>query len=297
MDNLLTYIGRAKDLYKIYMKIFFLSVITLGMYRFWGKTRLRSYMWSHFHVDNDPLVYHGNAIELLKGFFKAFPFCIVIIVLLEVPYMEIPTSILIIWILNFAIYSHYKYLASRTSWRGIRFYLNQSSINYANKSFLLTLKNIVTLGIIAPKIILERSQMLYENLQYGDMKFTLNVDVEDIKKIHWKTYLWAVPTLFMSRLYFLFYVSVYVINNLSIGPIKFRFTSTFKQYAWLEISNMLINLCTAYMARPYTLNRKMIFMAKHIVVEGDIKNLIASAHNQSLDGEDGSGDLLGIGAI
>ncbi|MFU1607211.1 DUF898 family protein [Sulfitobacter pontiacus] len=49
----------------------FLTIITLGFYRFWMKTRLRRWYWSAIRPGGHPMEYVGDPIEKLLGFFIA----------------------------------------------------------------------------------------------------------------------------------------------------------------------------------------------------------------------------------
>ncbi len=42
------YDGKLGELYAIYLRHLLLMLLTLGWSRFWGRTRLRRYLWSHF---------------------------------------------------------------------------------------------------------------------------------------------------------------------------------------------------------------------------------------------------------
>src|SRR6185369_2750814 len=52
----------------IYFRHLALMVLTLSWSRFWGRTRLRRYLWSHFSVLGDRFEYRGRGLELLIGF-------------------------------------------------------------------------------------------------------------------------------------------------------------------------------------------------------------------------------------
>ena len=41
------------SLFGLLLKNALLTVITLGFYRFWAKTRLRRYFWSGVHINGD----------------------------------------------------------------------------------------------------------------------------------------------------------------------------------------------------------------------------------------------------
>ncbi len=47
------YDGRLGELYGIYLRHLLLMVLTLGWSRFWGRTRIRRYLWNHVSVLGD----------------------------------------------------------------------------------------------------------------------------------------------------------------------------------------------------------------------------------------------------
>lgn len=63
----LTYDARTHELFKIFFLSLLLSILTLGIYHFWGKTRKRRYMTSSVSLENDRFEYTGYASELLLG--------------------------------------------------------------------------------------------------------------------------------------------------------------------------------------------------------------------------------------
>jgi uncharacterized membrane protein YjgN (DUF898 family) len=66
-SNELTYDGKTNELYKIYVLSILLSIFTLGIYHFWGKTRKRRYITSSFSLNKDRFEYTGYGSELLIG--------------------------------------------------------------------------------------------------------------------------------------------------------------------------------------------------------------------------------------
>ena len=54
-----------------------LTIVTLGIYRFWAKTRIRRYLWSQTEFLGDRFEYTGTGKELLIGFLIVFAFLIV----------------------------------------------------------------------------------------------------------------------------------------------------------------------------------------------------------------------------
>src|SRR5258705_6215321 len=62
------YDGRLGELYGIFIVNLLLSIVTLGFYRFWGKTRIRRYIWSRLSLSGDAFEYTGTGGELFIGF-------------------------------------------------------------------------------------------------------------------------------------------------------------------------------------------------------------------------------------
>src|SRR6266704_1653159 len=77
--------GSGGTLLGIHVVNVLLILVTLGVYYFWAKTRVRRYLFSQTQFEADRFAYHGTAKELLLGFLKAFVvFLFPIIVLLGV---------------------------------------------------------------------------------------------------------------------------------------------------------------------------------------------------------------------
>lgn len=76
----LEYDASTEQVYKIWLVNILLSILTLGIYRFWGKTRLRRYLTSGFILDGDRFDYTGTGGELFWGFMKALFFIIILFI-------------------------------------------------------------------------------------------------------------------------------------------------------------------------------------------------------------------------
>lgn len=63
----LNYDGSISDLYKIYLVNLLLTILTLGLYHFWAKTRKRRYIASSLQLKQDRFEYTGYGSELFYG--------------------------------------------------------------------------------------------------------------------------------------------------------------------------------------------------------------------------------------
>ena len=68
------FLGRRAPLFRMALGMSVLSILTLGLYRFWMKSRLRRYYWSSIRPAGSPVEYVGEPIEKLLGFLIAVVF-------------------------------------------------------------------------------------------------------------------------------------------------------------------------------------------------------------------------------
>jgi len=140
-----------------------LNILTLSLFRFWARTRVRRYLWSRTSVLGDPLEYDGRGVELFAGF-------ILIVALLVVPLVSVSLSLqlfvppespivalyaFVIYVGVFYLYGVARYRArryrlSRTLWRGIRFGLKGSWILYGARTLVLSYLTGFSLFLVYP---------------------------------------------------------------------------------------------------------------------------------------------------
>lgn len=155
--------GRRGPLLRLLLKNLALTLVTLGIYRFWAKTAVRRYFWSHTTILDDPLEYTGTGKELLLGFLVALLFLVPLgltyaaIDILVAPVLtparialEVGYYLLLLFLIQIAVYRIWRYRLSRTLWRGIRFGLDGSSLGYAALSMGWLFLTAVTLGLAYP---------------------------------------------------------------------------------------------------------------------------------------------------
>jgi uncharacterized membrane protein YjgN (DUF898 family) len=65
------YDGDIGELYGIFLINLLLSIVTLGIFRFWAITRYRRYLWSHMRFQNERFEYTGRGRDLFLGFLMA----------------------------------------------------------------------------------------------------------------------------------------------------------------------------------------------------------------------------------
>ena len=151
------FVGNRSALFWLALKSGFWTVLTLGFYRFWMKTRLRRWYWSSIRPGGHPLEYVGDPLEKLLGFFIAvviltFYIGIVNLLLMFVSFSFFQSSFIgyfasflgVIPVWFYAQYRARRYVLGRTRWRGVRFGLEPGAWGYAWRALVHWLITICT---------------------------------------------------------------------------------------------------------------------------------------------------------
>lgn len=174
-------------LYSLSAVNFFLRILTLGIYHFWGKTEVRKRLWSGVRIEGEPLVYTGTGKELFLGFLIVFaavllPLSLLIFVAVIAFGPDSPglaaTQILLyvvfFFLIGVGIYRAQLYRMSRTTWRGIRGGLEGSAISYAWTYFWTGLLIPLTLGWIVPWRTTRLQGIVTDNMRFGNRPFSFS---------------------------------------------------------------------------------------------------------------------------
>ncbi|HVJ33674.1 MAG TPA: YjgN family protein [Terriglobia bacterium] len=181
----LTYHGRIGPLYGIFIKIWLLNVVTLTIYRFWGKANLRRYIWSQMDLQGERLEYTGTGGELFQGFLIVVGLFIVVQIVLAVlaaifgpeSLITHATGILfgfsVLFLSMVAVYAAQRYRLTRTTWRGIRGGMSGSAWAYGLRALGYNLLIALTLGLATPWVQMRLAEQRINNSYFGDAKALL----------------------------------------------------------------------------------------------------------------------------
>ena len=155
--------GRRGPLAGLLLRNLLFSILTLGIYRFWGRTHVRRFVWRHTVLLDDALEYLGTGGELFIGFLIAVAVLLPVFAaysLLQFAFadgpqygllaLEILYYLVLFFLIQIAIHRMRRYRLTRTAWRGVRFGLGGSSLAYARIAFGYSLLTAATLGLAYP---------------------------------------------------------------------------------------------------------------------------------------------------
>lgn len=198
------YHGQSKPLFMLYLKTAFLTLVTLGIYRFWAKTRIRKYVWSATSGDGDSFEYTGTGLEKFLGFLVAIVILAVYVGIVQMilfyfglNLFTIPqntaqelaqlaaiyiTFFAVLPLLLFAQYRARRYKLARTRWRGLRFGMDSAAWSFAFRAMGYYVLVILTLGILTPLATYKLEKFMGDRTWYGDAKFVQEGRWQDLFK-------------------------------------------------------------------------------------------------------------------
>ena len=209
----LSFRGRGGSLFGIWSVNVALTLLTLGLYFFWGKVRVRRYFWGQAELAGDRFTFHGTGRELLFGWFKAAP---VLALLLWGPSLlnlasDDPNAGLygagvalgligVLWPL--AEIGANRYRLSRTSWRAIRFSFHGAAWPYMKLWLGGMALWVLTLGLWTPFFDAARRRFLLQHTRFGDARFECDAHGRDLFPFFLVSWALLLPTLGVSHFWY-----------------------------------------------------------------------------------------------
>lgn len=128
--------GSGSEYFRIWIANLLLTLVTLGLYYPWAKTRKLRYFYGNTIVIGHPLGFHGNPRQMLRGFLLVS----LLMVLYGVAGRASPVSGAVAGLILAAVWpallrSSLQFRLSQTSWRGLRFHFT-GSLKGAYMAFL-----------------------------------------------------------------------------------------------------------------------------------------------------------------
>ena len=174
--------GRGQTLFGIFLVNTLLTLLTLGIYSFWGRVRIRQYLSSQTSFDKIRFSYHGTGLELIKGWGKAF-------IIFGIPYgflsfvpiiwEHIPTwipnllaGIMVFCFIPIAVVGSQRYRLSRTAFGAIRFSFRGHVKDYMKIWFTGIFLTLITAGGYYPFFENARRRFLVTHTYLGNWHFT-----------------------------------------------------------------------------------------------------------------------------
>lgn len=171
-----------------------ISVLTLGLWRFWQTTEQRQVVWSHTELDGEPLEYLGRGVELLLGALIAMVFLGAMLATAQLsmtflglaamptlpglggaPAEMLPLALAaglgLPPLFQYALFRARRYRLSRTRWRGLRFGMEGSGLSLVGLWLLWLPAVVLSAGLAFPFWRWARERHLTRRTLWGRERF------------------------------------------------------------------------------------------------------------------------------
>ena len=283
------------------------KIVTLGIYHFWAKTRVRRYLWSQTSFDGERLEYAGTGLELFLGFVKALIIMAGLVFAIMaatsvLPAMAVPFVIALYLffpvLIGFATFSAQRYKLTRTRLRGIRFGLLGSAWDHGMKVLGYGLLTALTLGLYAPYMRMKLIGNVFNNTRFGSEAFSFDGRGVDLFSRFIISLLLTIPTLGLVWLWYRAAEYRYTLSRLSAAKMRFELAESEMSLAWFFFTNILIVVLTLGLGLPWAMTRTLRHLGEHVIVTGEVDyNAIRQAQDESEAVGEGFADALELGAI
>lgn len=295
----LTFHGTGGSLFGIKIVNMLLTLLTLGIYHFWGKVKVRSYLLSQTEFAGDRFAYHGTGKELLVGFLKAvvlfgFPLFGLVILPELTGASEAAKGVgmviaycLAFTVIPIAMVGARRYRLSRTSWRGIRFSFRGSAMDFVKLFVKGSLLSGITFGLYYPYFETKKFDFMMSHSYFGNEKFHFDGEGRELFNPYMLALLLSLPTLGLYWFWFQAKKHRYFWDHTSIGNGRFHSTVTGGAMLSLTLGNFLLLILTLGLAWPWVVVRNINFTFRYLTLEGtpDMTQIAQQAQFASPTGE------------
>lgn len=184
-EDLVRFEGEWGEYLRIAIVNLLLTIVTIGIYRFWAKAKVRRYLWSRTSVMGEPLEYTGTGGELFIGalivlFAVLLPLSIAFNVVsgLHLAGQTVAAMSLtvllwgaLLYLLGVGTYRAQRYLLSRTSWRGIRGGMVAGGWAFGISFLWRNVVGVVTLFLAMPWASTQLWNERWSDARFGSLEF------------------------------------------------------------------------------------------------------------------------------
>ena len=278
----LSFFGFGGSLFGMHLVNLCLTILTLGLYTFWAKVKVRSYLYSQTQCAGDRFAYHGTPRELLNGAGRAT-------LLFGLPYLtlsmapryfgmgaatvitgQVLSTILFMLFLPVAVTGARRYRLSRSSWRGIRFSFRGKAVEFMKLFLKGSLLTAVTLGAYYPLFEVRRQAYLLDHSYLGSERFSFDGDRYGIARSFVGSVLLLPFTFGCSWFWYMAARQRYFWNHSTFCGGRFVCTVQGWPLFKLKLGNFLLLLCSSGLAWPWTTVRYTRFLFSNLRLNGAV---------------------------
>jgi len=193
-ESAFEFTGAWREFLPIALTNLLLTVVTLGIYRFWAKARERRYLWSRTRFIDDPLEWTGTGKEMFIGFL------VVMVVLLPAFFAlqfalqalalrgQVAAAALLVlalyggffYLIGVARFRALRYRLSRTWWHGIRGGSDDGGWEFGLKYVGKTIAGAILFGLLVPWAMVSLWNDRWNRMSFGQNPFEARASTDGL---------------------------------------------------------------------------------------------------------------------
>jgi len=299
--------GTGDTLLGIYLINLLLSLVTLGIYQFWGRTRVRQYVWGATELDGERFVYHGTGRELLIGWLKAVVVFGGLWALLVAGATsgesEYAAALMLFYaamlvLVPLAIIGARRYRLSRTTWRGIRFAQRGNTGAFIRLWATGALLTGLTFSLYRPHFETKTRAYLTGHMTFGSGRFGYDGEGGDLFGRYVSALLLTIPTLGLIWFWYHAFRTRYDAEHTTFEGARFASEVTAGGLLGLGVTNLLLVVFTLGIGLPWALVRYRRYLTDCLSLNGwvDFDAVIQQSAPQASAAE-GFAEMLDVGGF
>lgn len=193
-ESAFTFTGEWREFLPIALTNLALTIVTLGIYRFWAKARERRYLWSRTRFIDDGFEWTGTGKEMFLGFLIVMavllPALLVINFVVEAMILRGETTAAallflgiysgLFYLYNVARFRALRYQLSRSWWHGIRGGSDDPGWAYGWAGFWKTIVGVLALGLLVPWSMTQLWNQRWSAMSFGPHEFEAHADTDGL---------------------------------------------------------------------------------------------------------------------
>lgn len=180
-----------------------LTIVTLGIYRFWATTREREYLWGKTDFIDERLEWTGRGIELFIGFIMVFFLIGLPLIFLQfgaqalilrgyegaAVILSIIAFFMIFYLGGLAYFRALRYRLSRTYWRGIRGGSDDPGFQYGLSYMWKSIVGWLPIFLMVPWSMISLWNERWNAMSFGPHRFSATAEWQPLMKRYLLFYL------------------------------------------------------------------------------------------------------------
>lgn len=182
--------GNWREFAPIALTNLLLTIVTLGIYRFWAKARERRYLWSRTRFIDDRLEWTGTGREMFRGFLFVVVLFLPLLLILQfglqamilrgyvglAGIVGLASYMGILYLVGLALFRALRYRLSRTYWHGIRGGSDDPGWRYAWSALWKPVVGTLAFGLLIPRAMVSLWNQRWGAMQFGPHRFSAKGD-------------------------------------------------------------------------------------------------------------------------